>query len=102
MRTPRKSRHGSSGGKLAQKLVLTGDFNITFDDRDVYDPDGWRDKILCSEAVQAFSDYRKWVEAPNVMWYLSSPEMAKVVMVKDLPVDHILFVPFLGGSHGYN
>lgn len=39
----------SSGGKLAQKLVVTGDFNITFDDRDVYDPDGWRGKILCSD-----------------------------------------------------
>lgn len=37
------------GGRLAQKLVVTGDFNITFDDRDVHDPDAWRDKILCSE-----------------------------------------------------
>ncbi|MFT5476046.1 MAG: exodeoxyribonuclease-3 [Planctomycetota bacterium] len=32
----------------AERLVLTGDFNITFDDRDVYDPDAWRDRILCS------------------------------------------------------
>ncbi len=39
----------SSGGKLAQKLILTGDFNITFDDRDVYDPEAWRGRILCSE-----------------------------------------------------
>jgi exodeoxyribonuclease-3 len=39
----------SAGGRLAQKLVVTGDFNITCDDRDVYDPDAWRDKILCSE-----------------------------------------------------
>ncbi|MFH0943672.1 MAG: exodeoxyribonuclease III [Planctomycetota bacterium] len=31
------------------RLILTGDFNITFDDRDVYDPEGWRDRILCSE-----------------------------------------------------
>lgn len=31
-----------------ERLVLTGDFNITFDDRDVHDPDGWREKILCS------------------------------------------------------
>ncbi len=30
-------------------IVLTGDFNITFDDRDVHDPESWRDKILCSE-----------------------------------------------------
>lgn len=33
---------------LAGRVVLVGDFNITFDDRDVYDPDKWRDKILCS------------------------------------------------------
>lgn len=39
----------SKGGHLVQKLVVTGDFNITFDDRDVYDPLEWRDKILCSE-----------------------------------------------------
>lgn len=33
---------------LAEKVVVTGDFNITVDDRDVYDPEGWREKILCS------------------------------------------------------
>lgn len=32
----------------AQRLILCGDFNITFDDRDVYDPDAWRERILCS------------------------------------------------------
>ncbi len=26
-----------------------GDFNITPDDRDVHDPDSWKDKILCSK-----------------------------------------------------
>ena len=36
----------SFGG--SDDLVLTGDYNITFDDRDVHDPDAWRDKILCS------------------------------------------------------
>jgi exodeoxyribonuclease-3 len=33
---------------LSEKLVLCGDFNVTFDDRDVYDPEAWREKILCS------------------------------------------------------
>ena len=32
------------------KLVLLGDFNITPDDRDVHDPDEWREQILCSTA----------------------------------------------------
>jgi exodeoxyribonuclease-3 len=35
--------------KLHQRLIVLGDFNIAPDDRDVHDPDGWRDKILCSE-----------------------------------------------------
>ena len=30
------------------RLVVVGDFNIAPDDRDVYDPEGWREKILCS------------------------------------------------------
>jgi len=31
-----------------RKLVVVGDFNIAPDDRDVYDPEEWREKILCS------------------------------------------------------
>jgi exodeoxyribonuclease-3 len=31
-----------------EKVVVTGDFNITFDDRDVHDPGLWHEKILCS------------------------------------------------------
>jgi exodeoxyribonuclease-3 len=29
-------------------LVVVGDFNIAPDDRDVYDPEAWHEKILCS------------------------------------------------------
>jgi exodeoxyribonuclease-3 len=36
-----------------EQVVITGDFNVTFDDRDVYDPDGWRDKIHCSDEERA-------------------------------------------------
>ena len=31
-----------------EKVVVTGDFNITFDDRDVYDPERYHEKIHCS------------------------------------------------------
>jgi exodeoxyribonuclease-3 len=31
-----------------EKVVVAGDFNVTFDDRDVHDPDAWRERILCS------------------------------------------------------
>lgn len=32
-----------------EKVLVMGDFNVTFDDRDVWDPERWRGKILCSE-----------------------------------------------------
>jgi exodeoxyribonuclease-3 len=34
-------------------LVVLGDFNIAPDDRDVYDPEGWREQILCSTPERA-------------------------------------------------
>jgi exodeoxyribonuclease-3 len=41
-------------------LVVLGDFNIAPDDRDVYDPEAWREKILCStperDALQRILD----------------------------------------------
>ena len=39
--------------KQHDKLVVLGDFNITPDDRDVHDPEAWRDKILCSAEERA-------------------------------------------------
>ena len=34
-------------------LILCGDMNVTPDDRDVWSPDAWRDKIHCSPAERA-------------------------------------------------
>lgn len=34
---------------LHPRLVLMGDFNITFDDADVWDPEGMRDQIHCTD-----------------------------------------------------
>ena len=31
-----------------KNVIVLGDFNIVPDDRDVHDPEGWREKILCS------------------------------------------------------
>ena len=39
--------------KQHDKLVVLGDFNIAPDDRDVYDPDAWQGKILCSDEERA-------------------------------------------------
>ncbi len=42
------------------KTVVMGDFNIAPDDRDVYDPEAWHEKILCStperKALKAMLD----------------------------------------------
>jgi exodeoxyribonuclease-3 len=35
------------------RLVVLGDFNVAPEDRDVHDPEQWRDKILCSDAERA-------------------------------------------------
>jgi exodeoxyribonuclease-3 len=49
-------------GELEQheNVVVLGDFNIAPEDRDVYDPEAWREKILCSslerEALQRILD----------------------------------------------
>ena len=36
-----------------EKVIVTGDFNITFDARDVYDPEKWEGKIHCSDEERA-------------------------------------------------
>jgi exodeoxyribonuclease-3 len=33
-----------------ERLAVVGDFNVTFDDLDVYDPVEWHEQILCSTA----------------------------------------------------
>ncbi|HEX5056236.1 MAG TPA: exodeoxyribonuclease III [Gammaproteobacteria bacterium] len=35
------------------RMVILGDFNIAPDDRDVHDPEAWREKILCSTKERA-------------------------------------------------
>jgi exodeoxyribonuclease-3 len=39
--------------RLEQYLAVCGDFNVAPEDRDVYDPDLWRDAIMCSEGERA-------------------------------------------------
>lgn len=43
-----------------EQIVVLGDFNIAPDDRDVHDPEAWRDKVLCSvperQALQSIND----------------------------------------------
>jgi len=34
--------------KIYKNLIVLGDFNIAPEDRDVHDPEAWREKVLCS------------------------------------------------------
>lgn len=47
-----------------EHLVLLGDFNIAPDDMDVYDPNVWRNKILCSP-----DERNRWQELLNLGLY---------------------------------
>jgi len=38
---------------MGEKVLVLGDFNVTFDDLDVHDPELWREKILCSTPERA-------------------------------------------------
>lgn len=51
------NQHIEKVSKTHKHIVLLGDFNIAPEDKDVYDPAEWQDKILCSPAErQALAD----------------------------------------------
>ena len=56
----RVTTHISEQLQQYERFVVLGDFNIAPDDRDVYDPEAWRERILCStperEALQKILD----------------------------------------------
>jgi exodeoxyribonuclease-3 len=87
---------------MKEKLVVLGDFNITFDDRDVHDPDLWREKILCStperEALAGFTEmgledsYRKFHEESGhfTWWDFRTKGFERGL---GLRIDHVLMSP---------
>jgi len=56
----RVTAHISEQLQQHERFVVLGDFNIAPDDRDVYDPEAWHERILCStperEALQKILD----------------------------------------------
>ncbi len=50
----RRLRHSLDARYSAgEKVALVGDFNVALEDRDVHDPIGWQDRILCSNDERA-------------------------------------------------
>lgn len=84
---------------LSQAFVLCGDFNVTFDDRDVWDPAQWHEKILCStperQALAGLVDlglhdaFRKFHEdAGHHTWW--DYRMLGFAKKRGLRIDHFL------------
>lgn len=80
-------------------LIVLGDFNIAPDDRDVYNPAAWREKILCSTAErQAFkrllglglSDAFRLFEQPEGSYTWWDYRTAAFRRNHGLRIDHIL------------
>ena len=86
------------------RLVLSGDFNIAPDDRDVHDPEVWRGQVMCSEPERAV--FRDWIglglkdsfrlfeqPANTFSWW----DYRQLAFPKNrgLRIDHILLSPSL-------
>jgi exodeoxyribonuclease-3 len=80
-------------------LVLMGDFNITFDDADVWDPEGMRDQIHCTDeeryelnaliALGLVDAHRLFVQAPKSYSWWDYRDFA-FRRNRGLRIDHIL------------
>ncbi len=87
--------------ELAQhpQLVLMGDYNITFDDDDVWDPEGMREQIHCTEeeryhlraliALGLHDSYRLFAQAPKSYSWWDYRDFA-FRRNRGLRIDHIL------------
>jgi len=81
------------------QLVLMGDYNITFDDADVWDPDGLRDTIHCTEeeryhlralvALGLIDTHRLFPQPPKSFSWWDYRDMG-FRRNKGLRIDHIL------------
>lgn len=86
------------------RLVVLGDFNIAPEDRDVHDPEAWREKILCStperEAFQGLlalglEDMFRRFEQPERSFTWWDYRMNGFRRNLGLRIDHILASPAL-------
>lgn len=86
------------------KLAVLGDFNVAPEDRDVYDPDAWREQVLCSTPErQAFREllalglgdaFRKF-EQPDASYSWWDYRAVCFIRNWGLRLDHILASPAL-------
>ncbi|MFZ1852599.1 MAG: exodeoxyribonuclease III [Nitrosomonas sp.] len=82
-----------------ERLIVLGDFNIAPEDRDVYDPDAWRDKVLCSQPERdalngliglGLKDSFRLFEQPEKSYTWWDYRMMAFRLNRGLRIDHIL------------
>jgi exodeoxyribonuclease-3 len=89
------------------RLALLGDYNIAPEDRDVHDPEAWRDQVLCSAAERAafgallglgLSDAYRLFEQPEKSYSWWDYRMLSFRRNAGLRIDHILLSAPLAGE----
>lgn len=90
--------------KQHQNIIVVGDFNIAPEDRDVHDPEKWRDQVLCSAAERAalqeimslgFVDTFRLQDQPEKSFSWWDYRMAAFRRNLGLRIDHIIATPEL-------
>ncbi|ANB01826.1 exodeoxyribonuclease III [Ectothiorhodospira sp. BSL-9] len=90
-----------------EHVVVLGDFNIAPEDRDVYDPEAWHERILCStperEALKAildmgFVDVFRQFEQPDPSYSWWDYRAARFRRNQGLRIDLILATTTLAGQ----
>ena len=89
------------------RLVLLGDYNIAPEDRDVHDPEVWKDQVLCSEAERialrklmalGLADAFRLFAQPEKIFSWWDYRMMAFRRNRGLRIDLILISPPLAGS----
>jgi exodeoxyribonuclease-3 len=89
------------------RLAVVGDMNIAPEDRDVHDPDLWRNQVMCSEPERAafrdwlalgFKDAFRLFEQPQKTFSWWDYRMLAFPKNRGLRIDHILLSPELARS----
>ena len=97
------------GEELARwpRLALLGDFNVAPEDRDVHDPEAWREKILCStperDALRSLlalglADAFRLFEQPERSFSWWDYRAMAFRRNQGLRIDHILLSPALAAG----
>jgi len=86
------------------RLAVVGDFNIAPEDRDVHDPDLWREQVMCTAAERAaFRDWRslglkdafRLFEQPEKTFSWWDYRQLAFPKNRGLRIDHIMLSPAL-------